>query len=171
MSKNDYVKKGKYSLGSIELYRENLYFMRQYPMWYQVLRKRDYDVLPGVDLEKIFTKEKKVISLTENQAIHNIELYGKIEENIGLVNRAFMTIPKPYRAAVFNHIMYKKSYMGKDFDYANIKTWKFWTQKVIFEVAIRRGQGKLIKALNENAEQFPTYIQKSWDLEKLKKLK
>ena len=118
LSKGLSLSKSKYNVGSLELYRENIYFIRQYP---QVL---------------------KISQEIVNKSIG----YRDAKKRLDLIERAFRTIPHCYREGVLEHIVYKRSYADPKYDYANIKTWKYWTQKAVYEVAIRRGQKELIEA-------------------------
>lgn len=126
--KDDDNFKSKYSLGSMELYRENIYFIRQYPNLLKITDRLIRENIKDIENDKGFLEMRKRVELIE---------------------RAFCTIPFCYREGVLEHIVNKIVYSNPKFDNANIKTWKYWTQKVVYEVAIRRGQKELIEAIKK----------------------
>lgn len=146
--KNEYqLKQSRYYLGSDALYRENVYFIRMYPEYQKLLSKRNSIASSG-DMENLPIRTGTISKPTENQALEHISC-EEIKRRIKIIDEALSTIPEQYQNGVFEHVVYQTEYRDKIFYYANINTWKRWTQKFIFEVAVRRGFGPLIEHLRK----------------------
>lgn len=140
--KNDYqLKNSRYYLGSAYLYRENLYFIRQYPDYKKVLQNGE-----SAPVENVPVKTGLISKPTERDAIRNVNI-SEAQKKIQIIEDAISTIPEPYQKGVFDHVVYQTAYCDKIYHYANINTWKRWTQKFVYEVAVRRGQKDFIEAL------------------------
>lgn len=60
----------------------------------------------------------------------------KLHEEIYPIEEALKMIPQEYRAGIFTNILDRVPYP----DYANIKTWKLWRQRYVYNVALLRGR-------------------------------
>lgn len=144
--KNEYqLKRSRYYLGSDHLYREMIYYIRQYPEYIRLLSVVE-DGTPGRSDADMPAKTNQVSQPTERQALRHISLQ-ECEHRIDIIDDALLTIPDQYRNGVFEHVVYQTDYCDKIYYYANINTWKRWTQKFVYEVAIRRGYGPIIEQL------------------------
>lgn len=156
--KKDYQRKRlSYYLGSDPLYRENLYFIRQYPELIMLLKEKG-DTISKPDRLGIRAKGR-ISRPTENEAVRNIMLeelkdlaLDEIKKRIDIIERALFIVPVEYRKGVFNHIVYREPYKTRTYFLSHINTWKFWTQKYVYEVATRRGQKPIIEALRRKDE-------------------
>lgn len=145
--KNEYqLKRSRYYLGSDHLYREMVYYIRQYPEYIRLLDIAAEDC-PSSRMD-IPARSNQVSQPTERQALRHISLQ-ECEHRIHIINDALLTIPDQYRDGVFEHVVYQTDYCDKLYYYANINTWKRWTQKFIYEVAVRRGYGPIIEQLRQ----------------------
>ncbi len=141
--KNDYqLKNSRYYLGSDYLYRENVYFIRQYPEYKQLLNAEQDN--PGQSNESV--KSGRIGRPTEAKAMQHISMEA-VRKKMQIIQDAIATVPEAYRKGVFNHVVYQTAYCDKLYHYANINTWKRWTQKFVYEVAVRRGQREIIEKL------------------------
>ncbi|MCI9640439.1 hypothetical protein ACDL92_11880 [Ihubacter sp. mB4P-1] len=136
------LKSSRYYLGSDALYRETLYFIRQYPEYQRILADMQQESI-GVQY-KIGGRGSQVSRPTENKAVNRAEL----QRRINIIDRAIETVPIDYRQGVWDHVIYQTKYTEDGiFFYAHVNTWKQWTQRFVYEVAIRRGYGSLIEQL------------------------
>lgn len=60
----------------------------------------------------------------------------KLHKEIYPIEEALKMIPQEYRVGIFTNILDRVPYP----DYANIKTWKLWRQRYVYNVAMLRGR-------------------------------
>lgn len=138
------LKSSRYYMGSDELYRETIYFIRQYPEYIQILRTTDPAVPGSTGDQTGGGRENRISRPTEMQAINRAEL----QYRVSIINKAIQAVPQAYREGVWRHVIYQEKYTEDEvYWYANINTWKLWTQRFVYEVAIQRGHGPLIEEL------------------------
>lgn len=136
------LKSSKYYLGSDELYRETLYFIRQYPEYVRILQEPMAGSSAGN--QDGIGSGHRVSRPTEMQAINRAEL----NHRVNIIDKAIRVVPMDYRDGVWNHVIYQAKYTEDEiFFFANINTWKLWTQRFVYEVAVQRGHGPLIEQL------------------------
>ncbi len=157
-SKKDYeIKKfSNYTIGDEALYREIIYFIRQYPMWKVMLKKVNADKedisIQGVNLDSIISKTNKISRPTEEKAIKNLDMISTLELKIGIVEKALIMVREEYRQGILEHIVLKLEYTSPKFDYAHLNTWKYWNKLFIYNVGINLGYAEYIKCLKELKE-------------------
>lgn len=136
------LKRSRYYLGSDELYRETIYFIRQYPEYIQILRTTVPSAPSGARDQNGGGKGNRISRPTEMQAINRAEL----QHRVSIIDKAIQVVPHAYREGVWKHVVYQEKYTEDAvYWYANINTWKLWTQRFVYEVAIQRGHGPLIE--------------------------
>lgn len=139
------LKTSRYYMGSDELYRETLYFIRQYPEYVRILHDTGMTTTgTSGQAGAGGGKGNRISRPTEIQAINRAEL----QHRISIIDKAIQVVPQAYRDGVWNHVIYQAKYTEDAvFWYANVNTWKLWTQRFVYEVAIQRGHGPLIEQL------------------------
>ncbi|MBQ6582380.1 MAG: hypothetical protein IJH77_00985 [Mogibacterium sp.] len=142
-ARNRQVRKSLYYLGSDNLYRENLYYIRDYPVYQDVIENADktsrgYEE-PGV-------RKDSSSDPTFHSAVREIEL-TEARTRIQIIDDALQVIPESYREGVFRHIVDQESLQGSAYDRYSVKTWKRWTQRFVYEVARRRGLEEFVEVL------------------------
>ncbi|MBQ6621499.1 MAG: hypothetical protein IJH75_01530 [Mogibacterium sp.] len=136
------TKRSLYYLGSDELYRENLYYIRGYHAYRTAIENADqedrgFDTVLG---------NARGSDPTFHAALRRIEL-TEARERVRIIEEALGEVPEKYREGVMLHVVGKVSLQDPLFDGASAKTWKRWTQRFVYEVSKRRGLGAFMEAL------------------------
>lgn len=144
VSRDYQLKKSRYNLGSSALYNEIRNFIRLYPEMVESIDSRGFR---KKDVNMAIRSHGKISQPTENAAILSMGWQG-IDAAIRIIEDAIYVVPEPYRTGVFNHAVYGHPYENnQSYFHAHRNTWANWMQRYVYQVAILRGYGPLIKEL------------------------
>lgn len=139
------MKNSKHYLGDKQLFYDNYSYIKNTLIRINAINEKMTDSLSSSYGVK---PKNKNVEESDNIAI-SIDRKRQLESKLEIIEKALIKIPKPYREGLINHIVYDEEYKSKYFDYVDIEIWKRWQRKLIYEVAILRGQGEIISILKK----------------------
>ena len=141
--KDRQVRKSAFYLGSDELYRETLYYIRGYPGCRMAIESAEKS---GRGYGEVRLREDGFSDPTFEAAARQIEL-TEARERVRIVEEALLAVPERYREGVYQHVVCRRALRDPMFDGVSGKTWKRWTQRFVYEVSRRRGLEEFMEAL------------------------
>lgn len=145
ISRDYTIRNTQYYLGNIKLYKDNYEYIKNTLIRIKEINEKMTDSLSSSYGVK---PKNKNVKESDNIAI-SIDRKRQLESKLEIIEKALMKIPKPYREGLINHIVYDEEYKSKYFDYVDIEIWKRWQRKLIYEVALLRGQREIISILKK----------------------
>lgn len=145
LRRNFELRNSDYDIGSDDLYAEIKRFIKKYPAFLNKLSQTQQKEMDKTGIQPL----NKIQRPTETTAISEIEK-AEAWEAVHIINAAITAVPEEYRDGVINHVIYNEPYeKNRRFFTAHRNTWSNYTKRFIYQVAILKGYGPLIKMLRD----------------------
>ncbi len=126
------------------VYAEQIAFIRQYRKFCELLEYLEEDMAVPAAIYGEKVRGKELPRPLETHAL----LVLSIENKKKCVDRALLSVPEQYRGLLMKNICDKVSFTDPIFDNAHMQTWKYWKNRLVWEVARERGDEEYIRLLN-----------------------